>query len=240
MPMPTNAPARSSTGRAAIAVDRLLAGAWRLPDLGHVVPDVLGVGAAGDVGDPRPDQVGPRRGEALHVAAAPVVADEVDRAVERLDLADQPREVVVAGRAPSRRASGRRSRAVTGRRRRRARGRRSAGPRWRRSRGCRGRRRSCVTSSRSWVRSGPSGAGGGPVPTLLGARGVGSPTRRPRRPGDRASSSRVPRPATGTARARRRGDDAAVASPRPPRGPHPHVLPELGCGHGRQDCRTRR
>ena len=78
----TSRPGRPPARRPSPATG-LLAGAGRLPHLGHVVPHVLGVGAAGDVGAPRADQIGTGGGEALDVAAAPVVADQVDRAVER-------------------------------------------------------------------------------------------------------------------------------------------------------------
>ena len=95
-------------------LDEGLAVTGRLPDLGQVVPDVLRVGGTGDVGDPRADEVGAGGGQALDVPAAPVVADQVDRPVERLQLGDQPGQVVVGRR----REVGIDGRAETGRRQR--------------------------------------------------------------------------------------------------------------------------
>ena len=54
--------------------------------------------------------------------AAPVVADEVDRPLRRdlLELADEPRDVLLLRRAEARRAAGSRSRGAAARSRRRA------------------------------------------------------------------------------------------------------------------------
>ena len=76
-----------------------LAGFRRLPDLGGVVPDILRIEAAGDVGAPAAHHVRAFDGEAHHVAPAPVVADEVDRTVDLLEFGDEPGEIVVAGGA---------------------------------------------------------------------------------------------------------------------------------------------
>ncbi len=80
--------------------DRRLARARGLPDLGEVVPHVVGVEDAEDVTDPAPHQVGPGHHGVQHVPAAPVVADEVDRPLDRLQLGDEPVAVLRDGGAP--------------------------------------------------------------------------------------------------------------------------------------------
>jgi hypothetical protein len=74
-----------------------------LPDLGQLVPDVIRVGAARDVGAPRLDEVRPGPGEALRVAATPVVPDQIDRPVDLFEFVDEPAEVVVRGGREARR-----------------------------------------------------------------------------------------------------------------------------------------
>ena len=69
--------------------DDALADARSLPLLGEVVPDVLAVDRAVAT-HPRPHQVGSQRDRALHQERAPVVADEVDRLTDTLELADEP------------------------------------------------------------------------------------------------------------------------------------------------------
>ena len=59
----------------------VLAGAGRLPDLGEVVPHVVGVEQPQHVARPAAEQLGPHRHGAHADAATPVVADEVDRSV---------------------------------------------------------------------------------------------------------------------------------------------------------------
>ena len=83
MPIGTKRSIRSCCGAARSVGEELLAGAGRLPDLGEVVPRVLGVEQPGDIADPRPHQIGPRAHDAHHEAAAPVVAHEIDRPCAR-------------------------------------------------------------------------------------------------------------------------------------------------------------
>ena len=79
----------------ALGLEERLAVTGGLPELGEVVPLVVGVGDVGDVGRPRAHPVAVGGGDPEREDGAPVVADEVDRAVD-------------AGRA--RRAASRRSR----------------------------------------------------------------------------------------------------------------------------------
>ena len=77
-------------------LDHFLTGSRCLPDLGHVVPDVVGMDEAAGVGRERPDELGAVGDGAEHVTGTPVVADEVDhlpRPTDPLQLADQPRPV---------------------------------------------------------------------------------------------------------------------------------------------------
>src|SRR6185437_11309236 len=53
-----------------------------LPDLGEVVPLELDVADAGGIGDPGPDQLGAGRDYPDHEPAAPVMPDEIDRAIK--------------------------------------------------------------------------------------------------------------------------------------------------------------
>ena len=68
-----------------------------LPNLGDVVPHVVGVHDIGHVGRPGMDSVtmGPRH--PVRQTCSPIVADEIDGAVETLELADQPVHVLVLG-----------------------------------------------------------------------------------------------------------------------------------------------
>ena len=97
MPIASSVATRSSVGWASVSVDPLLAGG-RLPDLGEVVPHVLRVEQPGDVAHPRADQVGPGRCDAEDETTAPVVTDEVDRFADRLQLADEPVDVLLLRR----------------------------------------------------------------------------------------------------------------------------------------------
>ena len=114
MPSPSYTSARSSSRRRRACPPRRLRPRSRLPRLGQVVPDVLGVEAAGDVDAPRAEEVGPGRGDAGDVPAAPVVADEVDglAASPRARRPATPRsrrggaEAVGHGRAEARRRQG--------------------------------------------------------------------------------------------------------------------------------------
>jgi hypothetical protein len=85
-------------GRANHLRHRLLPGTWGLPDLSHVVPDVVGIHAPGDVAGPRPDKVGPCHGETQYVAPAPVVADEIDGPLDPFEFFNQPLQVSVRTR----------------------------------------------------------------------------------------------------------------------------------------------
>ncbi|MEZ5227159.1 MAG: hypothetical protein R2710_10910 [Acidimicrobiales bacterium] len=102
------------------AGDVLLAGALGLPDLRSVVPHVVGGEDAGNVGGPRPHELGPRHHGAQHVTATPVVSDEVDRPVDLLELTEQPVDVLESGGAETLGDRGAESE-VTGRRCRRRR-----------------------------------------------------------------------------------------------------------------------
>ena len=79
-------------------VDQLLAVARRLPHLGEVVPDVVGVEQPDDVAGPAAHELGSMHHQVHHVAAAPVVPDEVDRFVDALQLALEPVTVGQVGR----------------------------------------------------------------------------------------------------------------------------------------------
>src|SRR6185437_2752340 len=68
---------------------------WCLPDLGEVVPLELDVADTSGIGDPGPDQLGPGRDYPDHEPAAPVVPDEIDRAIEALQLCREPVGVLV-------------------------------------------------------------------------------------------------------------------------------------------------
>ncbi|MFJ9914873.1 hypothetical protein [Actinacidiphila glaucinigra] len=78
--------------------DRLLARPGRLPHLGQVVALEVGVEDSHDVADPAADQFGPVHDGVHDVAAAPVVADEVDRALDGRRLGFEPVAVVEVGR----------------------------------------------------------------------------------------------------------------------------------------------
>ena len=80
-------------------LDRRFAGAGRLPDLRQVVPDVGGVEGARDIARPGSDQLRPRGYQAHNVTTAPIVSDEVDGTINRLKLACQPGDVLIAGGA---------------------------------------------------------------------------------------------------------------------------------------------
>ena len=82
-----------------LTLDERLALARRLPDLGEVVPLVVGVGDVGDVGGPGAEPVAVGGGDPIGEPGAPVVADEVDGASMRVELAQQPVDVGVLGGA---------------------------------------------------------------------------------------------------------------------------------------------
>ena len=76
---------------------RLFADPGRLPGLGQIVPDVIGIEDAQHVRRPRPDQFGSLHRDAHDMPAAPVVADEVDRLSQPFKLTGQPVAIGVAG-----------------------------------------------------------------------------------------------------------------------------------------------
>ena len=123
-----------------LGLDEGLAVARGLPDLGEVVPLVVGVGDVADVGGPGAEPVAVGGGHPVGEPGAPVVADQVDRALDVVELPEQPVDVLVLGGAEARPGAG----AEPGQRQRHrlaADGPRTC-PRWRRSRGPRARRRS--------------------------------------------------------------------------------------------------
>ena len=79
-PRPSSPAARSSTRQRVLRLEERLAVARRLPELGEVVPLVVGVGDVADVGGPRAQPVAVGGGDAEREPGAPVVAHEVDRA----------------------------------------------------------------------------------------------------------------------------------------------------------------
>jgi hypothetical protein len=83
--------------RSELCLEERLAVARCLPDLGEVVPHVLGVDDVRDVGCPRPHW---RRVGAHHPvreAGTPVVAHQIDRLVETAQLAGEPLGVGILG-----------------------------------------------------------------------------------------------------------------------------------------------
>src|SRR6202042_1672256 len=75
--------------------DGVLAGARGRPHLTQIVPPVVLVEEADDVAYPAAHQVGPCHRDVHHMAAAPVVAYQVDRLLEALQLGDQPAAVLL-------------------------------------------------------------------------------------------------------------------------------------------------
>lgn len=103
-------------------VHQLLAVTGCLPDLSQVMPDVVGVEHAEDVAGPAAHQFGSMHHHVHHMAATPIVTDEVDRFVDVLELALEPvavgnegrREVVGQRRTESRRGQSHHIRAPEG------------------------------------------------------------------------------------------------------------------------------
>ena len=70
--------------------DRLLARPGRLPYPGEVMPGIVRVEHPEGIAGPGPQQVGPRHGDGDDRAATHVVADDVDRLAECLQLRCEP------------------------------------------------------------------------------------------------------------------------------------------------------
>lgn len=77
--------------------DPFLDGRLRLPDLGEVMPDVVGVKDADRVRGPGADEIRAVHGHHDDEATAPVVSEQVGGLAQRLKLASQPVPIAVRG-----------------------------------------------------------------------------------------------------------------------------------------------
>ena len=89
IPRPTKSGSRLRAGGEPLGHE-LLPRARGLPDLRELVPDVVGVEAPDRVRGPAADELGARGDEVDDVPPAQVVADEVDRLADPLELRGQP------------------------------------------------------------------------------------------------------------------------------------------------------
>src|ERR1035438_572552 len=86
-------------------VDRLeirLTLAGRLPYFGVLMPPDVGVDAVGDISGPCSKKITAGRRDSVGEQRSPVVAHEINRGIELLQLSDEPRCVIVFGGSESR------------------------------------------------------------------------------------------------------------------------------------------